>query len=422
MDRLLKNADVYRPEGFLRADVLVSEGIIRRIAEAVPCPPGCEELDLAGCVLLPGLVDAHVHFREPGFTSKETIRTGSLAAAHGGFTSVCAMPNLSPVPDSTGHLALELDAIRRDAVIRVLPYGAITVGEMGRELADMQGMAPFVAGFSDDGRGVQDEGVMRAAMLEAKRLGKVIAAHCEVNSLLRGGYVHDGRYAAAHGHRGICSESEWAQVARDVELARETGASYHACHISAKESVEIIRRAKAAGADVTCETGPHYLVFCDDDLQEDGRFKMNPPLRSAEDRDALRAGIMDGTIDMIATDHAPHEAQAKARGLAGSAMGVVGLETSFAVLYTHLVLTGMITLSRLVELMSSAPARRFGIGAALEEGAPADVAAFDLRREWTVDPDDFLSMGRATPFAGCRLRGKCVLTLAGGRIAYRERP
>ena len=422
MDWLLKNADVYRPEGFCRADVLVSGGVIRRIGEAIPCDHGCGELDLSGCVLLPGLVDAHVHFREPGFTSKETIRTGSLAAAHGGFTTACAMPNLSPVPDSAGHLAPELEAIRRDAVIRVLPYGAITVGEMGRELADMESLAPFVAGFSDDGRGVQDEGMMRTAMLEAKRLGKVIAAHCEVNDLLHGGYVHDGRYAAAHGHKGICSESEWAQIARDVELARETGASYHACHISAKESVEIIRRAKAGGADVTCETGPHYLVFCEDDLQEDGRFKMNPPLRSAEDRDALLAGIMDGTIDMIATDHAPHEAQAKARGLAGSAMGVVGLETAFAAMYTHLVLPGRITLGRLVDLMSSAPARRFGIETALEEGARADLAAFDLRREWTVDPDDFLSMGRATPFAGCRLRGKCVLTLAGGKIAYRERP
>ncbi|MBQ3893596.1 MAG: dihydroorotase [Mailhella sp.] len=422
VDWLLKNADVYCPGGPRRADVLVRGGIIRRIAEAIPGGSGGEEVDLSGCVILPGLVDAHVHFREPGFTAKETIRTGSLAAAHGGFTTVCAMPNLSPVPDSAGHLALELEAIRRDAVIRVLPYGAITVGEMGKELADMGSMAPFVAGFSDDGRGVQDGGMMRAAMLEAKRLGRVIAAHCEVNSLLRGGYVHEGRYAAAHGHKGICSESEWAQVARDVELARETGASYHACHISTKESVEVIRRAKAAGADVTCETGPHYLVFCEDDLQEDGRFKMNPPLRSAEDREALLAGIADGTIDMIATDHAPHEAQAKARGLAGSAMGVVGLETAFAAMYTHLVLPGRITLGRLVELMSSVPARRFGIRTGLEEGAPADLAAFDLKRGWTVDPDDFLSMGRATPFAGCRLHGKCLLTLAGGRIAYRERP
>ena len=405
---------------FCRADVLVSGGIIRRIACGISPVPGQKVEDLSGCVLLPGLFDAHVHFREPGFSSKETIRTGSQAAAHGGYTTVCAMPNLCPVPDSLEHLNAELDAIRRSSVIRVLPYGAITIGEMGRELADMTAMAPFVTGFSDDGRGVQDDGMMRTAMVEAKRLGRVVAAHCEVNDLLRGGYIHDGRYAAAHGHRGICSESEWRQIERDVELARETGASYHVCHISTKESVEIIRRAKADGVDVTCETCPHYLVFCEDDLQEDGRFKMNPPLRSAEDRKALIAGLLDGTIDMIATDHAPHEAEAKGRGLEGSAMGVVGLETAFAAMYTHFVKTGLLKLERLAELMSCVPARRFGFHAAIEEGSPADIAAFDLNREWLVDPNLFLSKGRATPFAGCRLFGACVLTLAQGEAAYAE--
>ncbi|MCQ2444833.1 MAG: dihydroorotase [Mailhella sp.] len=420
MAHILRNAEVWRRTGFEKADVLIRDGRIERIAASIPSEADAEETDLKGCHILPGLVDVHVHFREPGFSCKETIRTGSLAAAHGGYTTVCAMPNLNPVPDSMEHLALELDAIARDAVIRVLPYGTITVGEKGERLADMAAMAPHVAAFSDDGRGVQDDGMMREGMCEAKRLGRILAAHCEVNGLLRGGYIHDGEYARAHGHRGICSESEWGQIARDVELARETGASYHVCHISTKESVDIIRRAKASGVDITCETGPHYLVFTDADLQEDGRFKMNPPIRSAEDRAALIEGILDGTIDMIATDHAPHEASAKDKGLEGSAMGVVGLETAFAVMYTHFVRTGRLSLERLVELMALNPAARFGIAGGLEEGASADLAVFDLAAEWTVDPERFLSKGRATPFAGMDLRGECVMTMAGGRTVWKK--
>ena len=349
------------------------------------------------------------------------MRTGSLAAAHGGYTAVCAMPNLNPVPDSVEHLERQLEIIRRDAVIRVVPYGAITAEEKGRVLSDMAGMAPHVAGFSDDGRGVQDEDMMRKAMSEAARLGKIVAAHCEVNELLRGGYIHDGEYARAHGHRGICSESEWGQIARDVKLAKETGARYHVCHISTKESVDIIRRAKAEGVDVTCETGPHYLTLCDKDLQEDGRFKMNPPLRGEEDRDALVAGILDGTVDMIATDHAPHEAEAKNKGLERSAMGVVGLETAFAVMYTFFVKTGVLTLEKLVELMSVRPATRFGVGAFLEQGQPADLAVFDLSREWVVKPEEFFSKGRATPFAGRTLFGRCVMTLVGGEEVWNEK-
>ena len=306
-------------------------------------------------------------------------------------------------------------------MIHVLPYGAITMAEEGRELSDMAAMAPFVAGFSDDGRGVQDKGMMREAMQEAKRLGKIIAAHCEVNKLLTGGWIHDGEYARAHGHRGISSESEWAEVARDAELAKETGAAFHACHISTKESVDIIRRARAEGVDATCETGPHYLVLCDKDLQEDGRFKMNPPLRGEEDRDALIAGILDGTVSMIATDHAPHEAEAKSRGLERSAMGVVGLETSFAVMYTYFVKRGVLSLEKLVELMSVNPAKRFGIGSFLEEGQRADLAVFDLSREWVVNPEEFLSRGRATPFAGHTLYGRCVLTLVNGEEAWNEK-
>ena len=421
MDRILRNAMVYRPSGFEKGDIFIRSGRIGRVAPQIPPVEGVSEVDMSGCCVVPGLVDVHVHFREPGFSCKETMRTGSLAAAHGGYTAVCAMPNLNPVPDSVEHLERQLEIIRRDAVIRVVPYGAITAEEKGRVLSDMAGMAPHVAGFSDDGRGVQDEDMMRKAMSEAARLGKIVAAHCEVNELLRGGYIHDGEYARAHGHRGICSESEWGQIARDVKLAKETGARYHVCHISTKESVDIIRRAKAEGVDVTCETGPHYLTLCDKDLQEDGRFKMNPPLRGEEDRDALVAGILDGTVDMIATDHAPHEAEAKNKGLERSAMGVVGLETAFAVMYTFFVKTGVLTLEKLVELMSVRPATRFGVGAFLEQGQPADLAVFDLSRAWVVQPEAFFSQGRATPFAGRTLFGRCVMTLVGGEEVWNEK-
>ena len=421
MDRILRNAMVYRPSGFAKNDLLIRNGSIERIAPQLPPLEGVSEFDMSGCCIVPGLVDVHVHFREPGFSCKETIRTGSLAAAHGGYTTVCTMPNLNPAPDTVEHLERQLEIIRRDAGIHVIPYATITMEEEGRELSDMEGMAPFVAGFSDDGRGVQDREMMRAAMKKAKALDRIIAAHCEVNALLTGGWIHDGEYAKAHGHRGICSESEWGEVARDVELAGETGVRYHACHISTKESVDIIRRARAEGVDVTCETGPHYLVLCDRDLQEDGRFKMNPPLRGAEDREALIEGILDGTVGMIATDHAPHEAEAKSRGLERSAMGVVGLETAFAVMYTHFVKTGRITLEKLVELMSVNPAKRFGIGSFLEEGQAADLAVFDLSREWVVKPEEFLSKGRATPFEGETLFGRCVLTLVGGEEAWNEK-
>lgn len=364
-------------------------------------------------VTLPGFCDVHVHFREPGFFYKEDIASGSRSAAAGGYTAVCTMPNLKPVMDSPEHLRLQLDAIREKACIHVYPYGAITVDEAGETLADLVGMAPAVIAFSDDGKGVQRDGMMREAMLQAKALGKIIAAHCEVNELLRGGYIHDGVYAAAHGHRGICSESEYAQIARDLELCAETGCSYHVCHISTKESVEIIRQAKRSGVDVTCETGPHYLVLDENDLQEDGRFKMNPPLRSREDREALLEGVLDGTIDMIATDHAPHSAEEKSRGLAGSAFGIVGLETAFPVLYTKLVRPGILTLDKLVDLMAYAPRRRFHIP--LGE----DRCIWDLERTWVVDPEKFATRGRATPFAGETLYGYLTETVCDGRTVYR---
>lgn len=355
--------------------------------------------------VFPGFCDVHVHFREPGFSYKETILTGSKAAAHGGYTDVCTMPNLNPVPDSREHLEKQMEIIRKDACIGVHPYGAITVGEAGEQPADLAGMAPDVIAFSDDGHGVQSDSMMRDAMREAKRLGKIIAAHCEVNALLHGGYIHDGVYAAAHAHRGICSESEWGQIKRDIALAKETGCAYHVCHISCRESVELIRKAKAEGVDITCETGPHYLILTDEDLREDGRFKMNPPLRGKADREALIEGILDGTIDMIATDHAPHSAEEKSRGLEKSAFGIVGLETAFPLLYTHFVRTGIFSIDRLTELMSAAPRKRFGIP--LSEG---DYSCWDLEKEITVDPETFLSMGKATPFAGEKLYGECKAT------------
>jgi dihydroorotase len=340
------------------------------------------------------------------------MESGSIASARGGYTAVCTMPNLDPVPDSVDHLQQQLQRIEEGACIHVYPYGAITVGEKGQQMADLAGMAPNVIGFSDDGRGVQSDAMMRAAMLEAKKLNKMIVAHCEVNELLRGGYIHDGAYAAAHGHRGICSESEWAQIARDLELVKETGVKYHVCHISTKESVEIIRKAKAAGIDVTCETGPHYLVMDDSMLQEDGRFKMNPPLRSREDRDALVQGIQDGTIDMIATDHAPHSAEEKGKGLEKSAFGVVGIETAFPICYTYLVKTGIITMDKLMELLVINPRKRFDIPLG------NDFSIWDLEADYTVDPADFLSMGKATPFAGWHVQGKCMATICDGKIVY----
>ena len=363
--------------------------------------------------VFPGFCDVHVHFREPGFSYKETIVSGCKASARGGYTAVCTMPNLNPVPDSVENLAQQLKLIEDGACIHVYPYGAITVGEKGEVMADLTGMAPNVCGFSDDGRGVQNDDMMRSAMEKAKKLGKMIVAHCEVNELLRGGYIHDGAYAAAHGHRGICSESEWVQIDRDLKLVEEIGCKYHVCHISTKESVEIIRQAKARGVDVTCETGPHYLVMDDSMLQENGRFKMNPPLRSQEDREALVRGIQDGTIDCIATDHAPHSAEEKSKGLEKSAFGVVGIETAFPICYTYLVKTGIITMDKLMDLLVWNPRRRFDLPLG------KDFSLWNLGAEYEIDPKEFLSMGKATPFEGWTVQGKCLLTVCDGNIVYK---
>ncbi len=389
----------------------LSEAELSLVASFFSSSPALS-LDRENYLILPGFCDVHVHFREPGFSYKETIASGCAAAARGGYTAVCTMPNLDPVPDSVEHLSEQLALIEQQSLIHVYPYGAITVGQKGERLADLGGMAPLVAGYSDDGRGVQSDEMMRAAMLRAKELGKIIVAHCEVNDLLHGGYIHDGKYAAAHGHRGICSESEWVQIERDLRLVEEIGCAYHVCHISTKESVALIRAAKARGVNVTCETGPHYLVMDDGDLQEHGRFKMNPPLRDATDREALLEGLLDGTIDCIATDHAPHSAEEKSRGLAKSAFGVVGLETAFPVLYTDLVKTGRVPLSRVVDALCAAPRRRFGI--------PFDgFSVWDLSAREAVDPERFLSKGRATPFEGKQVFGKNMLTVCGGKAVYR---
>lgn len=362
--------------------------------------------------IFPAFCDVHVHFREPGFSYKETIKTGSLAAARGGYTDVCTMPNLNPVPDSAENIKEQIKIIERDAAVRVHPYAAITVGEKGEMLTDMKALSPYCIAFSDDGKGVQSEAMMRSAMLKAKVLGKIIAAHCEDNSLLCGGYIHKGEYARLHGHKGICSASEWKPIERDLRLAKETGCKYHVCHISCKESVELIRKAKAEGVDVTCETAPHYLIFNDMDLKESGNFKMNPPIRSEEDRQALIKGLQDGTIDMIATDHAPHGYDEKSRGLENSLMGVVGLETAFPVLYTYLVKKGIITLERLIELMAINPRRRFGLQ------STDDICVYDLQSEYKIDPCEFKSKGKSTPFDGMTVSGKNLLTICGGKAVW----
>ena len=399
-------------------EVAISNGRIVSVAPSI-APKGLEVVQLNRRLLVPGFVDVHVHLREPGFSYKETIASGTRAAAAGGYTQVLSMPNLKPVPDARESLEQQLAIIRRDAVIHVLPYGAITRSEQGQELADLAAMAPNVAGFSDDGRGVQSDAMMRRAMEEAKRLGKPIVAHCEVNELLRGGCIHDGTWAHDHGFPGICSESEWRQVERDLKLVEETGCQYHVCHISTRESVELIRRAKAKGLPVTCETGPHYLTLCDEDLQDEGRFKMNPPLRSAADRAALVDGLLDGTIDCIATDHAPHSAEEKSKGLRGSAMGVVGLETAFPILYTRLVESGIVPLETILDRLIVRPRKIFGLpGGEIAEGAPADLTVLDLHAPGTVDPETFRSMGRATPFAGAPVSAAVAMTFCGGELVF----
>ena len=421
MRTLYRNASIFDGERFMTGNLVVDG---ERIAGIGPdCDPaGCDAVvDLGGRHLLPGLIDVHVHLREPGFPQKETMATGTAAAAHGGYTTVCAMPNLNPAPDSPETLGVELDIIRRDARVKVLPYGCITMGQRGAgELVDFAVLAPYVVGFSDDGRGVQSEALMEEAMRRAAAVHKPIVAHCEVDELLRGGYIHDGDYCHEHGHRGISSESEWRQVERDIALAERTGCQYHVCHVSTRESVELVRRARARGLAVSCETAPHYLLLCDEDLHEEGRFKMNPPLRSRADRDALREGVLDGTIEVIATDHAPHTAEEKARGLAGSAMGVVGLECAFPLLYTYLVKPGVLTLERLVALMSLNPRRIFRLGGGLQAGVPADFTVIDLGASYDIDPGHFLSKGHATPFAGWRVEGRTMLTVVDGREAYRD--
>lgn len=417
---LIKNAFVFTGKNFIKNDVLINDTNITAIGTSIS-PNGVNRVyDAQGKYLIPGFVDVHIHLREPGFSYKETIKSGTMAAARAGYTVVCPMPNINPVPDSVESIKAEMDIIKRDAVIKTYPFASITKGRLGGgELVDFESLKDVAIGFSDDGTGVQTEDCMKSAMQSCSRVGAIISAHCEVNELLHGGYIHDGEYCRLHNHKGICSASEYEQVARDCRLAEETGCQYHVCHISTMESVDFIRKAKARGVNVTCETGPHYLTMCDMDLQEDGRFKMNPPLRSAKDRDALIEGIVDGTIDVIATDHAPHSVDEKAKGLEKSAMGVVGLETAFPVLYSRLVKNGIITLEKLIELMSVNPCRIFGIdGGIIECGTVADLALLDLDKQWVVNPDEFVTMGRATPFEGWHVQGQNVLTICEGEVVY----
>ena len=419
LNLLLKNGTVYYQGKMQKVDVLIQNGIVCKIDRDIQAD-GCPVIDSSKFNIIPGLADVHVHLREPGFSYKETILTGTKAAAKGGFTLVAAMPNLNPVPDSAEHLKIELDRIEKNRVIKVLPYGSITVGEKGKELRDMAGMAKDVIAFSDDGKGVQNSEMMEKAMTVAKELNKPIIAHCEVESLLNGGYIHDGEYAKLHGHKGISSASEYEEVIRDINLSEKTGCQFHACHISTKDSVDAIRQAKAKGLKVSGETGPHYLAFTDMDLQESGSWKMNPPIRSEEDRQALIKGVQDGTIECIITDHAPHSREEKSKGLAGSSMGVVGLETSFAAVNTYMVEKGYISFEKLVEVMSINPRKIFGLESGIQIGKPADITIVDPKTKWVVNPEEFISMGKATPFAGKTLTGKVIATIYNGDFAYSE--
>ena len=415
MKILIKNAHIH---GYGKADILTDGEVIKAIDEGI-AEAADQVYDFEGQHIFPGFIDVHVHLREPGFEYKETIATGTKAAARGGYTAVCSMPNLNPVPDSMENLRQQLDIIEKDAVIDVIPFASLTKGQKGERISDMDVMAKFVAGFSDDGKGVQEEDMMRLCMIKARNLGKIISAHCEDEALLHGGYIHDGEYAKLHGHGGICSESEWGPIKRDIELLKETKASYHVCHVSAKESLELIRNAKKEGMDITCETGPHYLVFNDMDLKEEGGYKMNPPIRGKEDQKALVEAIKDGTVDMIATDHAPHSQEEKSKGLK-SLNGIVGIETAFSVMYSDFVKTGVITLDRLIELMSSNPSKRFGIESEIKVGAKANFTVFNLTDEYQINPDEFLSKGKSMPFAGKKVYGKCLMTVCKGKVAYKN--
>jgi len=420
MKLLLKNGMAYIDGKFEKCNIAVIDGYIEEVFSSFPETEFDTIIDLNNLYILPGLIDVHTHLREPGFLYKETIETGTKAAARGGYTSICTMPNLKPTPDCFDNLNVQLKAIEETASINVYPYGTITKNEEGIELTNFQEIQNLVIGFSDDGKGVQSEEIMEKAMLEAKKYNKIIAAHCEDNSLLNGGYIHDGEYAKLHNHKGICSESEWGPIKRDIQLVKKIGVKYHVCHISTKESVELIRNAKKDGVSITCETAPHYLVLNDMCLQEDGRFKMNPPIRSEEDRLALIEGLKDGTIDMIATDHAPHSAEEKSKGLEKSLMGVVGLEVSFPILYTQLVKKNVISLEKLIELMNTNPREIFGIGTKIEEGQKADLCIWDLNENYNIDSNTFLSKGKATPFDGNNVFGKCKMTMVNGEIVYNE--
>ncbi len=419
MRYVIKNATVLTENGFVKTDLFIDNGIIVSIGTGDFSE--AEVFDFNNCFIFPGFADVHVHLREPGFSYKETIKTGTQACARGGYTDVCPMPNLNPVPDNIENMKLQMDIIDKDAVVGVHPFAALTVGEKGEILSDINGLSKVSVGFSDDGRGVQSDDMMREAMKLTKENNQIISAHCEVNELLFGGYIRDGVYSRAHGHKGIPPESEWKMVERDLKLAEESGCRYHICHVSTKESVALIADAKKRGVDVTAETAPHYLILTENDLQEHGRFKMNPPLGSIEDREALIKAVLDGTIDMIATDHAPHSAEEKGRGLEKSMMGVVGIETAFALMYTHFVKNGKMSLEYLIKLLVKNPRDRFKLGkGVIKEGEKADFTVFNLEENYTINPDEFLSMGKSTPFEGEKVWGRCKMTFANGNLVWEE--
>lgn len=420
---LLKNGrQINENNELVAVDLLVKDGIIIEMNECIENTEA-QVYDLAGKLVSPGLIDVHVHLREPGYERKETIETGTKAAARGGYTTIAAMANTIPVPDSMESVTYIEGLLQQSAQVRVFPYAAITLGERGQEIVDVEALSETsILGFSDDGRGIQEAGVMYQAMQRAKAVNKPIVAHCEDDSLLFGGYLHDGEYAKANGHRGILSVSESAQIARDIMLAQATGVHYHICHISTKESVELVRFAKAQGINVTAEVSPHHLILCDTDIvNDDPNFKMNPPLRADADRIACVQGLLDGTIDVIATDHAPHHEDEKAWGIETAPFGIVGLETAFPLMYTKFVKTGKMTLKQLIDCMSTKPANIFNLPyGTLEVGAAADITIIDLDKEMEIDSSQFLSKGKNTPFNGYNVTGWPVMTLVGGRVAYKD--
>ena len=424
MKTLIKNGQINTRKNMTTpAEIWIEDGRIKAIGTGFSEAEFDEVFDAKGQLITPGLVDVHVHLREPGFTYKETIEAGTRSAARGGFTTVCAMPNLNPVPDTAEKLRQVYDIIRKDAVVKVLQYAPITENLRSEKLVDQEALVEEGAfAFTNDGVGVQTAGTMYLAMKEAAKNNKALVAHTEDESLLFGGVMHAGKKAEELGLPGILSVTESSQIARDLLLAEATGVHYHVCHVSTKESVRVIRDAKKTGIQVTAEVSPHHLILIDEDIPEDfGFWKMNPPLRGREDREALIEGLLDGTIDCIATDHAPHGLEEKSQSFMKSPFGIVGSETAFQLIYTHFVETGRFTLEQVINWLAVKPAEIFGLNAGtLTVGAPADVAVFDITQTCTIDKEDFLSKGENTPFIGWKVKGETQMTFVNGKLVWQK--